>query len=432
MTTKPTYYDILGVVVDASPREIKLAYLNKALTSHPDQNPHQQKQAAEEFRLLQEAYETLEDIKRRKAYDQANAQRLQEDKEAVYQRTITKVIEALMKDHESNKQQKVTHLFENFKKNVAQQALELQKSGFDPDPNNEAQEKIRIEEMIFKLQNPTVPNYVWTFIKELQDEITQTSNDRIEKKLHEQLLKKMAQEHKLLELLLTNGEKDHVYTPAIRLNYYSNLLGHDELKAELLQSVLDNNFLRLSLFKSMADIEGLHTYGGIHSALHRNMDLRVDLAKTGIHAYRLLPRRGPGSVLGWFTRWWDRDREWIRANVYNNLLEQAKSPLEKKLIIYAVFDHRTAGSTLKKYIYKAMGYDSLAEAKKALTSSLEEDFPDKADMQHIDKLLGPIIYNANHKKPATDPAYNFDIDKVREFIETRILKEALEPRKLVI
>jgi curved DNA-binding protein CbpA len=420
----PTYYDILGVVVDASPREIKLAYLKKALLLHPDKNPGNQKQAAEKFKLLQQAYETLDDTKKRKAYDEANANLLRENKENVYQKAVENILQTLNKDHAANKKMGTNiHLFDSFKDNVVQYALQLQSLGFDPNPDNEAQEKIRIEEMVFKLQNQNVPTFVWRFIEELQDETTRNSSERIESKLHSQLLTKMAHQQTPLELLLTNGEKSIVYTPNIRFNYYSNLLANDDSKKVLLKSMLDNNFLRLSLYQNMDDIERLHTYGGMHSVLDHNIDLRVGLAKVGVHAYRLLPRRGASSVLGWFSKWFDRDRGLIRANVYHNLLEQAHTPLEKKLIIHALLDNRTGGSTLKRYVYKAMGYDSLAEAKKDINESLMQDFPNKNDLKTIDKLLYPIIYNANHKKPATDTAYNFDMNKLRQFLENKAAKE---------
>jgi curved DNA-binding protein CbpA len=70
MTTAPPkdYYAILGVPRDATTRQIKTAYRKLAKTSHPDAcigDPH----AAERFRLITEAYETLSDPQRRKEYD---------------------------------------------------------------------------------------------------------------------------------------------------------------------------------------------------------------------------------------------------------------------------------------------------------------------------------------------------------------------------
>ena len=66
-------YDVLGVARDASPSEIKKAFLNKSRVMHPDKwNPSWQKtqeQATKEFQALTEAHEELKDPERRKEYD---------------------------------------------------------------------------------------------------------------------------------------------------------------------------------------------------------------------------------------------------------------------------------------------------------------------------------------------------------------------------
>jgi hypothetical protein len=59
------YYAILGVQPDATVGEIKAAYRAKAKALHPDHNPGD----SEPFRAVQEAYETLCDAARRRAYD---------------------------------------------------------------------------------------------------------------------------------------------------------------------------------------------------------------------------------------------------------------------------------------------------------------------------------------------------------------------------
>ena len=65
-------YDVLGVKRDASPGEIKRAYLRLARRFHPDINPGDQ--AAEgRFRQIALAYETLGDAERRRQYDQTGA-----------------------------------------------------------------------------------------------------------------------------------------------------------------------------------------------------------------------------------------------------------------------------------------------------------------------------------------------------------------------
>jgi curved DNA-binding protein CbpA len=66
MTTKD-YYSILQLKPNATRQEIKKSYRRLALQFHPDKNP-ENPEAAEKFRLLQEAYETLSDPKRREEY----------------------------------------------------------------------------------------------------------------------------------------------------------------------------------------------------------------------------------------------------------------------------------------------------------------------------------------------------------------------------
>ena len=67
------HYSTLGVSRAASQREIKIAYLENAKKIHPDKLTNldavQQRVAAESFKCLQEAYETLMDTTKRKEYD---------------------------------------------------------------------------------------------------------------------------------------------------------------------------------------------------------------------------------------------------------------------------------------------------------------------------------------------------------------------------
>ena len=67
-TTAVTHYDLLGVSQTATDAEIKKAYQKALRTSHPDVGGN-----AGMFRLVQEAYETLSDPRRRAAYDQSLA-----------------------------------------------------------------------------------------------------------------------------------------------------------------------------------------------------------------------------------------------------------------------------------------------------------------------------------------------------------------------
>lgn len=65
---KKSYYDILGVGKDSSNDEIKSAFKKLALKYHPDHNPGDEA-AAEKFKEINEAYQTLSDPQKRAAYD---------------------------------------------------------------------------------------------------------------------------------------------------------------------------------------------------------------------------------------------------------------------------------------------------------------------------------------------------------------------------
>lgn len=68
---KKDYYKILGVEKNASENEIKKAYRKIAKENHPDVNPNN-KEAEAKFKEAAEAYETLSDENKRKAYDNLN------------------------------------------------------------------------------------------------------------------------------------------------------------------------------------------------------------------------------------------------------------------------------------------------------------------------------------------------------------------------
>src|SRR5258705_5880125 len=63
------YYSVLGVSPSASADEIKKAYRKLASKHHPDKNPNHPK-AADTFKAISEAYQTLGDEKKRKEYDE--------------------------------------------------------------------------------------------------------------------------------------------------------------------------------------------------------------------------------------------------------------------------------------------------------------------------------------------------------------------------
>ena len=66
--SKKNYYEILGVSKTASADEIKAAYRKLAKQYHPDLHPGDAA-AAEKFKEINEANETLSDAQKRKQYD---------------------------------------------------------------------------------------------------------------------------------------------------------------------------------------------------------------------------------------------------------------------------------------------------------------------------------------------------------------------------
>jgi molecular chaperone DnaJ len=62
-------YDILGVQKNATKEEIKSAFRKKAIQYHPDKNPDKREWAEAKFKELAEAYEILNDDRKREMYD---------------------------------------------------------------------------------------------------------------------------------------------------------------------------------------------------------------------------------------------------------------------------------------------------------------------------------------------------------------------------
>ena len=72
-TTTADYYELLGVPPDATTAQIKSAYRKLAKQYHPDVNDSPD--AAEKFREITEAYDTLTDPDRRRRYDRLHRTR---------------------------------------------------------------------------------------------------------------------------------------------------------------------------------------------------------------------------------------------------------------------------------------------------------------------------------------------------------------------
>ncbi|OHT17537.1 DnaJ domain containing protein [Tritrichomonas foetus] len=64
------YYSILGVSRNADEKELKRAYRKLAMKWHPDKNPDNQAEAQSKFQEISEAYDVLNDPKKRQVYDQ--------------------------------------------------------------------------------------------------------------------------------------------------------------------------------------------------------------------------------------------------------------------------------------------------------------------------------------------------------------------------
>ena len=69
MAEKRDYYEVLGLKKGASEDEIKKAFKSMARKYHPDLHPDD-KEAAEKFKKINEAYEVLSDSEKRARYDQ--------------------------------------------------------------------------------------------------------------------------------------------------------------------------------------------------------------------------------------------------------------------------------------------------------------------------------------------------------------------------
>jgi curved DNA-binding protein CbpA len=82
------FYEVLGVLYDATAGEVRNAYHASARQLHPDA-PGSPADATAQMAILNQAYSTLSDISQRRAYDQANGlgkyARIQHDPSEVLQ-----------------------------------------------------------------------------------------------------------------------------------------------------------------------------------------------------------------------------------------------------------------------------------------------------------------------------------------------------------
>ena len=77
MVKDTKFYDVLGVSPDADESKLKTAYRKGALKHHPDKNAHDP-EAAEKFKEISHAYETLSDPQKRQLYDQYGEEGLEQ------------------------------------------------------------------------------------------------------------------------------------------------------------------------------------------------------------------------------------------------------------------------------------------------------------------------------------------------------------------
>jgi curved DNA-binding protein CbpA len=74
------YYSLLGIERSAGASEIKQAYRRMVFRYHPDRNPDDD-QAADMFKQILEAYETLSDSEKRSTYDEVTRPAEEPEKE---------------------------------------------------------------------------------------------------------------------------------------------------------------------------------------------------------------------------------------------------------------------------------------------------------------------------------------------------------------
>lgn len=81
-----SYYEILGIEVDASEDDIRKAYRKQALLWHPDKNVQRKEEAEAKFKKIAEAYEVLSDVDKRQIYNKYGEEGLKNGEPNEYER----------------------------------------------------------------------------------------------------------------------------------------------------------------------------------------------------------------------------------------------------------------------------------------------------------------------------------------------------------
>lgn len=125
------YYEILEVDKRASSEIIKKSYSTLAKKYHPDLQPEDMKQDAEEkFKLINEAYEVLSDSEKRKSYDASLSDNMisKEEYDSIYMENqkLKGIINEMQKEYSQNSfsshnnQEENVNYFEDAKANQQQ------------------------------------------------------------------------------------------------------------------------------------------------------------------------------------------------------------------------------------------------------------------------------------------------------------------------
>lgn len=124
------YYEILEVDKKASSEIIKKSYSTLAKKYHPDLQPEDKKQDAEEkFKLINEAYEVLSDPEKRKNYDASLSENIisKEEYDSIYMENLKlrDIINEMQKEYSKNnssytRQEESTNFSEDSQSNQQQ------------------------------------------------------------------------------------------------------------------------------------------------------------------------------------------------------------------------------------------------------------------------------------------------------------------------